>query len=536
MEKNIKSLIGVANSCPNSLEILEAQNNALVSLTKEMFSGLKLKALSLNGNKLITIEERAFANLIDLEYLDLRANRIISLSSKVFSTLYKLNRLDLSENQLKEIHPQAFYGLSSLETLILRENAIEAIRYSFTPLLKIKELDLSSNKIRGIHPSAFSSNRNLENLFLTLNKLTRLDKRMFLGLNNLNELTLDGNQISTIEEGTFKPLIKLEKLLLFENRLTFLNQYILSGLVSVTDLYLKQNLIQSIEDHAFRNMSNLQILDLRQNKLVSIEWNTFSGLTYLTNLDLSMNQLVHIHTDSLQHIVIQNCELHSNEMPCSCSYIAQLASLNVYWLQSDCTASEDWLNGTGYFVDSLEWTSWESWKQCGIDDCSKNSLMRSRSCESCSGSNSPLCVQDGRMISSNSNKNNNSSKACYIMNFKMNTSPTSVCSKWYSSCVSRESCSVHENNHSNRVEEYMTEGNAEVVCKGMETNNSWLFPRNCTNDELTHSKKGCDTKNGTDSSDLLFMVSRSAGTVRINRAALLVGPVIVVIINMGYYW
>ena len=185
----ISSFIGVPNSCPNSLEILNAQNNALVSLAKEMFSGLKLKALNLSGNKIITIEDGAFANLIDLDYLDLRANRIICLGSKVFSTLYKLNHLDLSENQLKGIHPLAFYSLSALETLILRENAIEAFGYSFTSLVNIKELELSSNKIRGIYPSAFLSNRKLENLFLSLNKLSRLDRQMFLGLNNLNELT-----------------------------------------------------------------------------------------------------------------------------------------------------------------------------------------------------------------------------------------------------------------------------------------------------------------------------------------------------------
>jgi hypothetical protein len=82
----------------------------------------RIQQLHLISDGIKTIEEQAFARLINLIEIYLERNEIKSLTSKLFENNRQLKVINLSENQIKQIESEVFKNLNQLEFVGLYGN------------------------------------------------------------------------------------------------------------------------------------------------------------------------------------------------------------------------------------------------------------------------------------------------------------------------------------------------------------------------------------------------------------------------------
>ncbi|XP_054548247.1 probable oxidoreductase PXDNL isoform X2 [Talpa occidentalis] len=100
---------------------------------------------------------------------------------------------------------------------------------------------LNNNRIRKISRNAFEGLENLLYLYLHKNEICSLDKQTFRGLISLEQLYIHFNQLETLEQETFGDLLKLERLFLHNNKLSKIPPGSFSHLDSLKRLRLDSN-------------------------------------------------------------------------------------------------------------------------------------------------------------------------------------------------------------------------------------------------------------------------------------------------------
>lgn len=96
---------------------------------KHYFKDLgKVLHMSLNDNKITTIEKDSFKDLISVKWFNLHHNMIETLDGKLFATMVELNMLYLQNNKIKSLSSKTFdiaggsltakYGVVNLESNI----------------------------------------------------------------------------------------------------------------------------------------------------------------------------------------------------------------------------------------------------------------------------------------------------------------------------------------------------------------------------------------------------------------------------------
>lgn len=134
------------------LATLDLRSNRLQLLDRDSLRDLpKLKHLHLEDNAISHIQDDdTFAEVPEMETLHLDDNHIshtIEDMRAPFRGLSAMKVLSLSGNQIKSIGERAFLGLESLEELRLRDNVISTVQenaFAETPLLRTIEIDSSS--------------------------------------------------------------------------------------------------------------------------------------------------------------------------------------------------------------------------------------------------------------------------------------------------------------------------------------------------------------------------------------------------------
>ncbi len=116
----------------NRLEILDLNNNALISLTnktsRSYFNDLfNLKYLYLEHNRLEFVDQTTFFGLNNLIHLYLHNNRLVHLNERLFASLINLEYLWLDNNEIGELSVKVFNGLDKLKWLQLSYNNITFI-------------------------------------------------------------------------------------------------------------------------------------------------------------------------------------------------------------------------------------------------------------------------------------------------------------------------------------------------------------------------------------------------------------------------
>ncbi|CAF3560078.1 unnamed protein product [Rotaria sordida] len=343
------------NAIPNFSRItntfydeLVLNDNQITEIRHNAFQGLRVKRLNLSGNKIRSIDIRAFIELanyleeliiefdtnihtdipdaIKYNLINLRTLKLINLNLTIiknntfikyrkleelsiiksnikfielngFNSLNNLRSLHLDQNQLNDnIWFVLKKYLNNLEILTLSQNNLNILKENFL-LKNLKILDLSSNGIQIIERNFFENILFIEKLYLQNNEINSLQLTFLTILNNLKELNLDFNRLTFLPENLFQFNNKLIYLSLQGNDLNYLTNKSFRGLNNLIYLNLARNRLQfHINQQPFQHLNSLEILNLDRNLYLNLSKLTFSGLeTNLIELSLQNCNLTKIY-------------------------------------------------------------------------------------------------------------------------------------------------------------------------------------------------------------------------------------------------
>ncbi|ETN67288.1 chaoptin [Anopheles darlingi] len=221
------------------LERLDVSHNQLTKIPVTAISNLAAMALcelDLSHNHIGAIHSVDLNNKFrSLAWLDLSHNRLVRLEDAAFATLPRLATLDLSHNGELEVMGRAFIGLEgslielrlanvslgavpelaspSLRTLQISHNELPSIPPELAANLSaLRSLDLSENDLTNV-PLITHSLPNLRNLYLAGNPITTLTNTSLLGAaDTLTTLDIANLQLQFIETGVLNKLHHLRSL------------------------------------------------------------------------------------------------------------------------------------------------------------------------------------------------------------------------------------------------------------------------------------------------------------------------------------
>ncbi|XP_048345778.1 biglycan [Sphaerodactylus townsendi] len=218
--------------------------------------------------------------------------------------------LDLQNNQITELRKDDFKGLHQLYALVLVNNKISKIHpKAFSPLHKLQKLYISKNNLVEIPPNLPNS---LVELRIHENRIKKVSKDVFNGLNNMNCIEMGGNPLenSGFEPGAFDGL-KLNYLRISEAKLTGVPKDLPETL---HELHLDHNKIQAIELEDLIRYSKLYRLGLGHNSIRMIENGSLAFLPALRELHLDHNKLSRVPPGLPNLKFLQVVYLHSNNV------------------------------------------------------------------------------------------------------------------------------------------------------------------------------------------------------------------------------
>ena len=212
-----------------NLDKVDIELNSIDMIEDNGFDGLAgVSQLQLGWNNLEEIEPSVFNGMMALRSLSLDNNRILTLNSKSTPWNISLIHLNLAGNELTAIDGSAFHGLKTLKTLDLSGNLkLQVIENNtFVELQFLSELDLSNTHIfeLPVHHLPFLATLILESSYCpttlirpgnlgneapsltTLNLINNAlgpemlwdssdNKSSFFGLQNLSRLELSSNPL-----------------------------------------------------------------------------------------------------------------------------------------------------------------------------------------------------------------------------------------------------------------------------------------------------------------------------------------------------
>lgn len=336
-----------------SIQLFDVSNNALSTLSKDMFCPLsndvkslnisrnllenfdclglistagqlclsELRVLDMSFNLIRHLPATGVATLQKLEVLNLSNNQIESLDELSLSSLFKLTQLDLSHNKLTFISPRTFHKSASIVSLRLAHNAIsmQISANLLFGLTALETLDLSYNNISSVADNAFADKPKLK-VDLSFNSLTTLRryKSHCVALCQCCEFeTCDCEMMcpdncqcyydhswktnivhcSASNQTSVPTRIPMDvtNLYLDANNIHSLKPHVFIGRKAMRSLYLNATNLHSLANKTFNGLIDLQVLHLNDNKLRALNGYEFESLAQLKHLYLQSNRLEVIH-------------------------------------------------------------------------------------------------------------------------------------------------------------------------------------------------------------------------------------------------
>lgn len=207
----------------SGLRVIDLSHNNLRSLAENIFFNEGLESLNLANNQLTKIPVTSITNLaalsvcdIDLSNnhigaihsadlsnkfrslnrLDLSNNRLVRLEDAAFATLPHLMELNLGHNSELEVTGKAFIGLENC-LLHLNLDNVSITAFPDLPLPFLRRLTIADNDLPFVPPELATNMTSLTSLDLSYNDLTNVPL-LTHSLPRLRQLSLAGNPISVL--------------------------------------------------------------------------------------------------------------------------------------------------------------------------------------------------------------------------------------------------------------------------------------------------------------------------------------------------
>ncbi|KRY32860.1 Leucine-rich repeat-containing protein let-4 [Trichinella spiralis] len=185
----------------HALEDLSLAANQISTIPPHALGFAKLKSLSLEVNRLQSIEAAAFAGTPNLMYLYLSSNRFQTIPADMFRSVSGLKVLAIANNPIQNLPVDAFYFVQNLV-----------------------RLEMANCELVHIQPGTLQTIPKVQVIALSRNKLNSIPQNAFRGLSELYSLDLKGNQISTVQDRAFEELPSLRHLDLSKNQIQILHE------------------------------------------------------------------------------------------------------------------------------------------------------------------------------------------------------------------------------------------------------------------------------------------------------------------------
>ncbi|XP_063827665.1 carboxypeptidase N subunit 2-like [Ostrinia nubilalis] len=194
---------------------------------------------------------------------------------------------DCSESNLTEV---PYDELSmSVYILDLNGNNITTLK-TFPADIKMRRLQIANNRLARVDKDAFKGLEYLIDVDLSGNNISYVDPEAFLDSRGLLNVELQDNPI-TVVEGPFLISSTLQFLDISSCNLSTINPQFFDNITSLSTVDLSNNPLQTLEGSVFDALTSLETLKLNDCKLTSVAENVFSSLINLKFLELAGNQL-----------------------------------------------------------------------------------------------------------------------------------------------------------------------------------------------------------------------------------------------------
>lgn len=209
------------------LSSLDLSYNPISKLNGTDFNNAKsVQTLNINGIKLKSIDESAFAQLVNLSQFSMRnttLNNGQNLPVQLLAKNQNIKTIDLSYNGLIEV-PFALRNVRSIEQLVLSGNLMTSLRPSdFVNLNSLKSLEITRcPNLTRLDELTFSNLANLTTINISQNpKFNYFSSNAFKSSqfnHTIEHLDLTGNNITTLSDPAQWPSVKITgDLLLAQN-------------------------------------------------------------------------------------------------------------------------------------------------------------------------------------------------------------------------------------------------------------------------------------------------------------------------------
>uniref|UniRef100_A0A5S6QGM8 LRRCT domain-containing protein n=1 Tax=Trichuris muris TaxID=70415 RepID=A0A5S6QGM8_TRIMR len=187
-----------------ALEDLSLAANQISSVPVHALNFPQLKSISLEVNRISSIEANAFAGIPNLLYLYLSSNRFERLDQSMLRSVRRLKVLAMGNNPIGHLSVGSFRFVQELVRLEMPNCLIRSVEQgTFQTIPKVQVIVLSRNQLRRITRHMFKELGELYSLDLKGNKAAEIDDRAFAVLPSLRHLDLSDNLISTLPRNTF---------------------------------------------------------------------------------------------------------------------------------------------------------------------------------------------------------------------------------------------------------------------------------------------------------------------------------------------